>query len=62
MIQYEKNGVVFTDPENGKVLRIKGQKDLIRKAADYKDRLPEYEEVEEEQELEEVEPLEEQPA
>lgn len=45
MLQYEKDGVVFTIPDMGKMLRIKGQDGLISKAADYKGKVPEYEEV-----------------
>ena len=45
MKQTTKNGVVFTEPAEGKKLRIKGTEDLISRAADYENRLPEYEEV-----------------
>lgn len=45
MTQIEKNGVVYTTPDAGKMLRIKGKEELISKAADYKGRLPEYEEM-----------------
>lgn len=45
MTQIAKDGVVFTTPDEGKMLRIKGTEELISKAADYEGKLPEYEEV-----------------
>lgn len=51
MKQTTKNGVVFTEPAEGKFLRIKGTNVLASRAADYEDKVPEYEEVEKPTEL-----------
>lgn len=45
MKQIKKGNVVFTEPDEGKVLRIKGTDVLCSRAADYEDKVPEYEEV-----------------
>lgn len=45
MTQYERNGVVFTIPDAGKMLRVVGTEDVISKAADIVGKVPEYEEV-----------------
>lgn len=49
MKQTKKNGVVFTEPAKGKMLRIKGTNVLASRAADYEDNVPEYEEVDKEE-------------